>query len=180
MSVSEKTAAQASYISLAVMTEVVLTAGLFGFKSVGPNTKVTSAPWLASSSAMAMPILPLEWLPIKRTGSSGSKVGPAVTRAFWPVRGARLTVDGARCTVDGAWLTVDGCTVDEFKDFFGFGHTSVADQAAGQLAVAYRDNLNPVFLQFSNIGLRSGMVPHIHIHSWGHINWTAGGKVNGT
>ena len=39
---------------------------------VGPVTSVTSAPRRAASAAIAMPILPLDRLPMKRTGSMSS------------------------------------------------------------------------------------------------------------
>ncbi len=47
---------------------------------VGPNISVTSQPSAFAASAMAMPILPVEGLLIKRTGSKNSLVGPAVIR----------------------------------------------------------------------------------------------------
>ena len=57
---------------------------------VGPATKVTFAPAFAAASAIENPILPDEWLPIKRTGSIASKVGPAVIRMFLFLRGSCL------------------------------------------------------------------------------------------
>ena len=46
-----------------------------------------SAPRLAAAAARANPILPLERLPRKRTGSIGSRVPPAVTRTLSPSQG---------------------------------------------------------------------------------------------
>ena len=46
----------------------------------GPATSLTFAPKSLRALARAKPIFPLEWLPIKRTGSMFSYVGPAVTR----------------------------------------------------------------------------------------------------
>src|SRR3546814_9039502 len=45
----------------------------------GPATSTTSAPRRAAAAATAKPILPLLRLPMKRTGSMSSKVGPALT-----------------------------------------------------------------------------------------------------
>ena len=49
-------------------------------------TRVTLAPRDAASSATAWPCLPDERLPMKRTGSIGSRVPPAVTTTRSPVR----------------------------------------------------------------------------------------------
>ena len=62
----------ASYICAAFCTLIVWMFGWVACKCVGPKTKTTSAPRAAASSAMAIPILPLEWFPIKRTGSIDS------------------------------------------------------------------------------------------------------------
>ena len=48
-------------------------------REVGPLTSVTLAPAPAAASASAYPMRPELWLLMKRTGSSGSRVGPAVT-----------------------------------------------------------------------------------------------------
>ncbi len=49
--------------------------------------RVTSAPRFAAAAARAIPIRPLERLPMKRTGSIGSRVPPAVTRTRNPSQG---------------------------------------------------------------------------------------------
>ena len=56
------------------------------WSDVGPSTSVTAAPRRAASPARAMPILPDEQLPMKRTGSIGSCVGPAVITMRLPTR----------------------------------------------------------------------------------------------
>ena len=58
---------------------------------------VTSAPRLAAAAARAIPIRPLERLPMKRTGSIGSRVPPAVTRTRSPSQG-RLPAGSAAST----------------------------------------------------------------------------------
>ena len=51
-------------------------------RAVGPLTKVTSAPAACAARAKAYPIFPDERLVMPRTGSIGSKVGPAVINTF--------------------------------------------------------------------------------------------------
>ena len=52
--------------------------------ATGPATRVTSAPCWAAAAASANPILPDERLPRKRTSSTASWVGPAVTTTRRP------------------------------------------------------------------------------------------------
>ena len=58
--------------------------------AVGPETSTTSAPRRAATFARANPIFPEEGLEMNRTGSIGSRVGPAVTttrrpeKSLWP------------------------------------------------------------------------------------------------
>ena len=75
-------------ISPALSTSMRRTRGGVG-KCTGPATSVTSAPRRAASAASAKPIFPDERLPRKRTGSSASKVGPAVTSTRCPARSGR-------------------------------------------------------------------------------------------
>src|SRR6185436_19030117 len=77
---------RAASISRAVLTSTRSTPGGVG-RWTGPATSTTRAPRRAASAARENPILPLERLPRKRTGSTGSKVGPAVTTTVRPVRG---------------------------------------------------------------------------------------------
>ena len=73
-------------ISRAVATSIRLTPGGVG-SATGPATRIVRAPRRAASAASAKPILPLERLPRKRTGSTGSWVGPAVTSTVRPASG---------------------------------------------------------------------------------------------
>ena len=57
----------------------------FGNHLIEPGFGELASGLVANASAMANPIFPLEWFPMKRTGSIASYVGPAVTRAFLPV-----------------------------------------------------------------------------------------------
>ena len=54
--------------------------------SVGPLITVTSAPSAEAASASENPILPVDGLEIKRTGSIHSLVGPAETSIFLPFK----------------------------------------------------------------------------------------------
>jgi hypothetical protein len=53
-------------------------------RPVGPETSVTCAPACRQARASAYPILPEERLVMPRTGSIGSKVGPAVISTRLP------------------------------------------------------------------------------------------------
>ncbi len=75
----------ASAISWAVST--VISAARGGAGRLEVETSVTSAPRAAASAAIAYPIFPEERLPMKRTGSIGSRVPPAVTSTFQPSSG---------------------------------------------------------------------------------------------
>ena len=67
--------------------------------STGPATSTTSAPRAAARAAMAKPILPVERLPRKRTGSRSSTVGPAVTRTRLPTRSFGATAANTAATI---------------------------------------------------------------------------------
>ncbi len=59
--------------------------------SVGPETRITSAPRAYARAANAYPIRPLDGFVTTRTGSRCSRVGPAVTRTVLPRHGARAS-----------------------------------------------------------------------------------------
>ncbi len=84
ISVFSNSFVHALYISSAVVTCTCLIPFSETDNWEGPIIKVTLAPLLYNSFARATPIFPEEWLPIKRTGSNGSYVGPAETNAFLP------------------------------------------------------------------------------------------------
>src|SRR3984957_7445136 len=58
-----------------------------GGREEGPVIRITSAPFRRRASVMAYPCFPEDSLERYLTGSRGSWVGPAVTRAFNPLRG---------------------------------------------------------------------------------------------
>ncbi len=67
-----------------VVSTCVVARPFGGASSVGPVTRTTSAPRWLTASARAYPIRPLEGFVITRTGSRGSRVGPAVTTTRLP------------------------------------------------------------------------------------------------
>ena len=75
----------ASFISAAVWTRRV-SAPCGSGSEEGPLTRTTDAPRARALSASRKPIFPLERLVRTRTGSSGSAVGPALTRTRSPER----------------------------------------------------------------------------------------------
>ena len=68
----------AAFISAALVTRRITTPNIPGGGS-WVVISVTAAPRSRAASATAKPILPVEWLPTKRTGSMASRVPPAVT-----------------------------------------------------------------------------------------------------
>ena len=79
-------------------------------------TRVTLAPRAAASSARAWPCLPDERLPMKRTGSIGSRVPPAVTSTRRP----------------GEVAAAPSTRLDGGDDRLGLGQAAGADVAAGE------------------------------------------------
>ena len=80
------TAEQSSSVEFTRMS----VAPIGGVREVGPLIRTTSAPRANAASASAYPMRPLERLVSTRTGSSGSRVGPAVTTTFFPFKGLRV------------------------------------------------------------------------------------------
>ena len=76
-------ACTACCISAVVSTRWAVRPGGSG-RSVGPATRITSAPRAYAASASANPIRPLDGFVSTRTGSMCSRVGPAVTRTVFP------------------------------------------------------------------------------------------------
>lgn len=79
----------ASYISRVVTTSTRRKRLSDASAVILPHTSMTCAPRSAAALAMAIPIFPLERLPIYLTGSMGSIVPPAVTRTVLPSRSRR-------------------------------------------------------------------------------------------
>ena len=84
---SSARSSSAAPMAAAVSARITATASGSGTLTVAA-TRVTRAPRSRAASATAMPILPDERLPMKRTGSIGSAVPPAVTTTCRPARSA--------------------------------------------------------------------------------------------
>ena len=71
---------------------------------IWPTTSVTRAPRARAASARATPILPVERLPMNRTGSIGSAVPPALITTVRPSRSASWDspTSGGRSAGSGA------------------------------------------------------------------------------
>ena len=95
-SVESNSRPRASASSAAVSTSTRRTPGGAGSETLAA-TRVTSAPRRAARSARASPIRPEERLPMKRTGSIGSRVPPAETSTRRPSQGP--IGPGAACSI---------------------------------------------------------------------------------
>jgi hypothetical protein len=78
-------AASAASIAAAVSARTTATPSGMATASI-PATSVTRAPRSRAASQTAIPIVPVLRLPMKRTGSIGSAVPPAVTTTWRPAR----------------------------------------------------------------------------------------------
>ena len=85
MSAAGAARSTASRMAAAVVASTTVTPR-GGATLMAPAISVTDAPRSRAASAMAAPILPLLRLPMKRTGSSGSRVPPALTTTCSPSR----------------------------------------------------------------------------------------------
>ncbi len=111
---------------------------------------VTSAPRSAAAAARAMPIRPLERLPMKRTGSIGSRVPPAVTRTRSPSQGR------SPAGSDG---------LDPGQQQLGVGQAAAAELAArGELALLGLDHLDAALAQRRQVGLGRRVGVHAVVH----------------
>ena len=80
----------ASRIAWAVVASTTVTPR-GGVTLIAPAIRVTDAPRSRAASAMAAPIFPDDRLPMNRTGSSGSRVPPALTTTWRPSRSPERT-----------------------------------------------------------------------------------------
>ena len=61
---------------------------------------------------------------------------------------------------------------------FRFRHPAVANEPAGQFAVFHGYDVNPVFPEFFQVRLGSGVAPHIDVHGGRYENGTTGREVD--
>ena len=116
--------------------------------------RVTSAPRARAASAIATPCLPLDRLPRKRTGSSGSRVPPAVTTTRRParsLRGARMPRRRARAA--------------RRDDVVGLRHAARAAVGAGELADRGTHDRDAAASGASRCSPAvAGLLPHLGVH----------------
>ena len=118
-------------ISRAVSTRTTVTPG-GSASAVGPLTRMTSAPAARAAAAIAWPCRPEERLPMKRTGSIGSWVGPEVTTTRRPASAPpRGSADAGRQRNGGRRLQR---AFDRRDDRQRLGHAAGPIFAAGHLA----------------------------------------------
>ena len=119
-----------------------------GSIDVGPATSVTAAPRRAASAATANPIRPLDRLPMKRTGSRSSKVGPAVTSTRRPAQrpAGRSTPVGRRDNV------------------VRLGEPALANPAARQIALARLDEAHAARRERRQVLPHRRVLQHVRVH----------------
>ena len=114
---------------------------------------VTSAPRAAAAAARAIPIRPLERLPMKRTGSIGSRVPPAVTSTRSPSQGRSPA--GSAASI-------------RRQQPLGLGQAAAAVLAArGELALLGLDHLDPALAQRRQVRLGRRVGVHAVVHRRG-------------
>ena len=86
ISASQRGTCSCSAASISCAVSTWTTAVAAGGASSALVISTTSAPRSRAASATAWPIFPVERLPMKRTGSAGSRVPPAVTAMRTPAR----------------------------------------------------------------------------------------------
>ena len=138
----------AASISRAVSTCTTDTPGGSG-RLTGPLTSITSAPAAAAAAAMAWPCLPDERLASTRTGSSGSLVGPDVTRTRLPASRPSL-----RSSASAAAAISSGSAMRPMPA----SPRSAISPAFGPM------NCNAVRAQLRQIALRRLRRPHMRVH----------------
>ena len=103
----------------------------------------------------ANPILPLLRLPMKRTGSMSSKVGPALTRMRRPAERAAV-------------LMPTSPLLERGDDLHRLAHATGAGFAFGQRAVVGADHRHAALAQRGDVGLRGRVQPHAVVHRRRH------------
>ena len=103
---------------------------------------------------------------MNRTGSSGSRVGPAVTTARKPASGP------APC---GAASSLRICRGDAFR----LGQAARTELAARHRADVGRHHDDAVGFELGDVAAHGGVLPHAHIHGGNHQHRLVGGEQGG-
>ena len=131
-------------------------------------TTVTRAPRSSAASAIAAPIRPVERLPMKRTGSIASRVPPAVTTTWRPVRSASRAgpTSGGRAAGSGA-RTADAADGrhDRVDDRPELGQPADPVLAGGQrTGPGLDDRVAEASRSRATLATRGRMRPHVAVH----------------
>ena len=132
--------------------------------AVLPAISVTSAPRWAATRATAYPCLPELRLPMKRTGSIGSRVPPAVTSTLHAGQ-----VVGHRVAAGQQQLRQRG-------DLLGLGQSARAAVRAGQPARRRLEHDGPAAPQGGDVVDGGGVEPHLGVHRGGEQHRTSRGQ----
>ena len=131
--------------------------------SVVVVTSVTDAPRSTAASAMAWPCLPDERLPMKRTGSIGSRVPPAVTSTCRPCidRGVPDVGEQLRGRAD---------------DVDRFGQPAGAHVPAGEATFGRLHDVDAPRPQEGQVVLHRRVLPHLGVHGGADHHRRPGGQ----
>ncbi len=125
--------------------------------------RVTRAPRAAAVRARAYPCLPEERLPRKRTGSSGSRVPPALTTTCRPARSGSVTPRASTRR-----------QTSKISD--GFGQPPLAGVHAGQAPHRRVDDHGAAAAQRRHVLLGGRVLPHLGVHGGGEDDRAPGGE----
>ena len=134
-------------------------------------TSTTSAPRSAAASARAWPCFPDDRLEMKRTGSIGSRVPPALTTTRRPARSRRPAPRAGRRPSTASARRLD--------DVGRLGQPPGPDVAPGQPALARRHHVHPAPAQGGQVLLDGGVLPHLGVHGRAHHHRRPGGEHGG-
>ena len=160
MSQSSARASTACSISAAVSTRTTSTPAADGRGVV--VTSVTFAPRAAASSASAWPCLPEDRLPMKRTGSIGSRVPPAVTSTRSPARSGSVSARSTAATIVAGSARRPAPTV-----------------APGQASLFGRHEVHAAAGKHAQVVLHSRVLPHLGVHGRADHDGRASGEQRG-
>ena len=132
-------------------------------RETGPETSVTCAPRSRAASAMAKPILPVERLVRKRTGSSISRVGAG----------------GDKHAATGEVLFFAEDFFDGAQDGLRFLHAAHVLVAAGEMPAGGAAEAHAPGAQAFGVFLRGGVFPHGGVHRRRQQHRAAHGQIRG-
>ena len=152
-----------------------------------PTMRVTRAPRSRAASATATPIVPVLRLPMKRTGSIGSAVPPAVTTTWRPARSSASRASASGGAAGEAGRPVGGIGPphravadrgdDGVDDRAEVGEAARAHLARGEgSALGLDDRVPEPVAQDRDVRLRGRMGVHVAVHRRGDDDRRGGGE----